>query len=186
MMRALCTAVLVLLASCGALAATATSSCTSAIGWSTTPTNALAGPDSAYAITAITGQPQLQITNCAMGIPAGSTINGIQVRVVGCANGTTGQRTWDINVLGLGTCTLKPQVYTACATNSDLTLGGVADTWSCTGVSQSAVNANTFGASVSTDTSNSQTQQVDLVTITVTYTAGTGGPAAGARRLFRF
>jgi hypothetical protein len=168
-----------------AAAATATSTCTAATGWATTPTNALAGPDAAFAQTAVTGQPQLQITSCAMALPAGSTVNGIQVRVVGCGAGTTGQKAIDVNLLGLGTCTAKLALaQSTCATTTDQTVGGVADLWSCSGVSQSAVNATTFGAGVSTNTSNSASNSIDLVTLTVTYTAGGAGPTARSQRIY--
>jgi hypothetical protein len=183
---------------------TVNSSCTAAAGWATTPTNALAGPDSAYAITAVTGQPSLNITTCAFAIPAGATINGIQIRVVGCGNGTTGQRTMNVNVIGTTSCNTKTIVLNTCPSNLDTTVGTTVDTWGCANLSPSVVNASGFGATINTNTSHAQTEQIDLVTLSVTYTGGTTstttttttiasttttttvGPVARRRRIFRF
>jgi hypothetical protein len=175
---------LLLLASPAFAQVTVNSNCTAAAGWATTPTNALAGPDSAYAITAATGQPSLNVTTCAFTIPSGATINGIQIRVVGCGNGTTGQRTLSVNVTGPSGCVAKTTVQTTCATNSDVTLGSTVDLWSCTSILDTDVNASTFGATVQTNTSHSQTEQVDLITLSVTYTGGTAGGAAAPVRTF--
>jgi hypothetical protein len=177
-----CIALVLLTAQC-AVAATANSSCSAATGWATTPTNVLAD-DANSAQTAVSGQPQLLITSCAMGLPAGSTVQGIQVQVKGCGSGTTGQRRVDVNLLGLGTCTAKLALSQAsCPTMTDQTVGGTADLWSCTSVSDTNVNATTFGASIQTNTSNSSNVQAQWLQLIVTYTA----PAAGGpRRVFQF
>src|SRR5215831_7935742 len=149
-------------------AATATSTCTVGTGWATTPGNAAQGsnqtPDGALASTAVTGQPLLSITTCGLTssvIPAGSTINGVQVRTVGCGSGTTGQRAINVNLLGVGTCTAKTGLSQgACGTMTDQTSGTTSDTWSCTALTLANVNATTFGASVQTNTSNSATNSI--------------------------
>lgn len=171
-----------------AWAATATSTCTVASGWATTPNNALAGPDGSFATTAVTGQPLLSVTSCAMAVPAGGTITGIQVRVVSCGSGTSGQKALLINILGLGACTGKVTTSTpaTCPTTVDQGLNPAAtnDLWGCPSVSLSNVNATTFGASVQTNTSNSATNSVDLISITVTYTPGVAGAAGSPQRFF--
>ncbi len=154
---------------------------TSASGTWTNPTNALTSNNS-YATYTGTGAAVLTLGSYGFNIPAGSTINGIQVTVEGLSSGTNAtNRTIRVGVTKNGTAdvgTTKTQALTT--TENTYTLGTTSDLWGTTWT-VADINAGTFGIRVrDNDTTSSGTFSIDVVNIIVTYTPPVNGTTATA------
>lgn len=154
-------------------------------GW-TSPTSA-ATTDATYAtinIASIGCSSNLTFSAYGFSIPAGATINGITVAVVGHASRTTALDMSNANlcgsgvqltkVAGTGVGTVDNTETTSWAiTDSTFTLGSGASLWGTTWT-PTEINASGFGVLVSIENKNASatTAFVDSVLITVTYTPG--------------
>ena len=146
---------------------------TSASGTWTTPTNALTSNNS-YATYTGTGQAVLTLGSYGFNIPAGSTINGIQVTVEGQSSGSNpSNRTIRVGITKNGTADATASSYkTQALTTSEATysLGTTSDLWGTTWT-VAEINAGSFGVRVrDNDTTSSGTFSIDVVSIAVSYT----------------
>jgi hypothetical protein len=107
-------------------------------------------------------------------VPSNATIVGITVAIDAKKTGTRNNSAI-LNLLNVGTCTSKES--TAWTTSeATYTLGGSADTWSCSNVTVSNVTSAAFGVSVQADSTggagpSAGTYLVDYVAVTIHYTA---------------
>jgi hypothetical protein len=154
-------------------------------GYQTNPTNAYTD-NSSFAVDTDSGNGTS--TNCTGGdkdkhrfynynldVPAGATINGIQVRLDARADNTTGspfmcvQLSWDG-----GTSWTTPQ-STAALTTSEATylLGGTTNTWGRTWSSGNFSNANFRVRVIDVSSNNARDFSLDWVGVNVYYSGGT-------------
>jgi hypothetical protein len=138
----------------------------------TNPSNAFAD-DGVYATEANAGADQYQSYGTyAFGVPAGATIDGIEVKIDG--KETTDNVTLDIGLQDAGgTYRTKSQALTT--SDAVYTLGGAADLWGGTW------NADEFSDSefkmYIKYNASAGTMSLDYVSINVYYTAAASGPA---------
>lgn len=155
--------------------------CTASSGtnW-TNPTNVLAN-DANYAVYNNAGSNPMNVTTCGFSIPTDATVTGVQVRIIGCGTGSTAaRRRIQANLLGAGTCTAKTTLNQALSTHcggsgadTDQTVGATNDTWSCTALTASAVNATAFGVAITDNDGTANELDEQYVEITVTYAPAT-------------
>ncbi|KKR29990.1 MAG: Cytochrome c, partial [Candidatus Woesebacteria bacterium GW2011_GWA1_39_8] len=152
--------------------------------WST-PTNIYTN-NNAYAVVSDVSSilsDQLKATNFGFAIPAGATINGVQVNIYRFADSndpdldSTQDSTVQLVKAGSATGNNKADLATYWPTVETLkSYGGAADLW---GVALTAadVNASNFGVILviqsATDANTPQTSNVDYIEIAVTYTEAT-------------
>jgi hypothetical protein len=153
----------------------------------TSPSNA-ATTNGVYAtqnIPALSVSGQLVFSAYGFGIPAGSTVNGIQVDIVrhansiaslnfGGAEGGTG--VFLTKTVGVQAGTAKNDGTSWGTTDATTTLGSGADLWGTTWTA-AEVNASGFGVVIQVDNDNaslSRTASVDSVLVTVNFTAPPG------------
>ena len=135
------------------------------------PNNALTS-NTVYATFTGTSQQYLVLTVYGFAIPAGSTINGIQVSVKGYSSGTSNNnRTIQVALTKNGTAVVGTAKTQALATTDNtFTLGTTADLWGTTWA-LTDINATTFGVMIrDNDTTSSGTFYIDYVSVIVTYT----------------
>ena len=147
--------------------------------------------DTSYAsvtggLSASTTTHYLRGTNYGFTIPAGATINGIQVTIGRMSTGTTAPFIRD-NVVKLvkgglisaGTNkALTTTDWPSTTTITPVTYGGVTDLWGDSWT-PAEINASNFGVVLSVsnvNTSRSRTPSVDYMQVTVTYTTDTTAP----------
>ena len=154
-----------------------TSTAGSGANW-TNAVNALTS-NTVYATFTGTTQQYLLLTNYGFAIPAGSTINGVQVSVKGMSSGgNPAARTIQVALTTDGSTvagTAKTQQLAA--TDAAYTLGTTADVWGAT-LTQALVNGTSFGVMIrDNDTTSNGTFSIDVATITVTYTLPNNAPS---------
>ena len=116
------------------------------------------------------------------------TVNGVLVEIDEHKTGTRAN-TLDVNLLNAGTCTLKTVTMDTTDDSTYDSLGGAADTWSCTALTAAAVNNSAFGVHITASKSGGaspvdSSYNVDHVRITVTFTpAGTRNRVSVSSRL---
>jgi hypothetical protein len=112
-------------------------------------------------------------------IPVGATINGVLVEFEAICRLCEGGEENDINLTGVGTCTGKayneggsPEPPNSTTYDSVYeSLGGASDAWSCTSLTETNVNATTFGVIATAGTGvDSAEVQYDHIRVTVFYT----------------
>jgi hypothetical protein len=150
-------------------------------GYQTTPANANAD-DGAFAVdtnsgtgtsTSCTnnGKDKHSYYNYGLALPAGATINGIQVRLDAKADSTTGapkicvQLSWD----GGTTWTAAKTTSTLTTAEATYTLGGAADTWGRTWASANFSDANLRVRVINVASNVSRDFSLDWVAVQVTY-----------------
>ncbi len=146
--------------------------------------NATGAPNDTYAVTTLTAaqlSEALILNNAGFAIPAGATINGVQVDVeakrTGGAASLTVHLADGLNPIGAA------KVLAVSTTEGVLTFGGAADVWSAA-LTATLVNTNGFGLSlVAEDGGASSVVSVDSAGITVTYTEASGSRATRTTRL---
>lgn len=153
------------------------------VAW-TNPGNAVSSNNS-YAVASLTaGNPTshyLRVTNFGFTIPSGANIDGVTVEFE-CFENVSFADVIDNSV----------RLYTGSFVGADKasatewptadayrTYGGAADLWSAT-LSDTIVNASTFGVGISAslNTAFNNDVSIDHVRITINYTAAAGGGAA--------
>jgi len=156
----------------------------SGVGW-TGPTN-IATTNAVYAtqsVAALNNSTDLSTSTLGFSIPAGATINGIQVDVVRHASAVTSLDFADTigsglprvsisKVAGTRTGTPKTEGTQWGTTDATTTFGSGADLWGTTWTS-TEINATGFGAVISCENTNgalARTASIDSILITVTYT----------------
>jgi hypothetical protein len=159
--------------------------------WTPSPTNRVNTSNNSYATATASNAISTQLTNylkCTgygFAIPAGSTINGIVVRVERKISNTTSASGKDNDVKLLnaaGTIVGTNHATLTAYTTADVieAHGTAADTWGA-GLTLADINTANFGAVYSgniTKTTNDTTRRisVDHMPITITYTPGTVNP----------
>ena len=123
----------------------------------------------------------LKATAFGFAIPAGATINGIQVGITRKANDSSKFAYADDNIVklvqgGAVVGNSKASAGTKWPTaDGTVTYGTTSDLWGATWT-DSQINASNFGVVLSANT-NSVTASVNFISVTITYTAGgAGGP----------
>ena len=114
-------------------------------GWTNFTTTNLASSDNSYA-TNTSGTPYGYISSFAFGVPAGATINGIEVEVEAGSQGTTPysvQLSWNYSDPTPSWTTAKTDSFTTSADATDY-LGGSSDDWGRTWSDSEFSDAN-FG-----------------------------------------
>jgi len=111
----------------------------------------------------------------ASDIPANSTIDGITVEIDNHKTGTASNRLV-INLLNVGTCTAKNLTQDSTDDATYDVLGGAADTWSCTALTQANIVNSAFGVTVNANKVSgpnpaANSWLVDHVKVTVNFTA---------------
>jgi Tfp pilus assembly protein PilX len=146
-----------------------------ATGW-TSSTNVYTS-NNVYATATINGSSQsanLDVTGFGFSIPAGATINGIDVDIERKASATSSIEDFDVYVLKNGSATgITDHASTTDWTTSDSTrsYGNSSDLWGTTWT-VSDINASNFGVRLKATnlTGTSKTASVDWVQVTVFYT----------------
>jgi hypothetical protein len=150
-------------------------------GYQTTPANANAD-DGAFAVdtnsgsnnnTSCTnnGKDKHSYYNYGFAVPAGATVNGIQVRLDARADSTTGaprmcvQLSWDG---GINWTTAKTSA-TLTTSEATYTLGGAADTWGRSWTSANFADANLRVRVINVASNSSRDFSLDWVAVQVTY-----------------
>lgn len=159
----------------------------SGAGW-TGPGN-VAATDGIYAtasIATVADSTILTSTGFGFSIPAGATINGIQVDIVRHAS-SIGSLAFDDSLVigcigvkmvkagvGAGTNKLNSTVWNI--TDATTTLGNSADLWGTTWT-PADINASNFGVQcqVENQSAGARTASIDSMLITVTFTPAAGG-----------
>jgi len=138
----------------------------------TNPNNAFTN-DALVATSTVTGRQQQYTTFNFAAIPAGSTINGIEVQVIGRSSSNFTTRTFGAELSwNNGTTWTASGFNTGNLTTADATytLGGTANNWGRTWAVGDFTNAN-FRVRVQSNLSGGATLSLNLVQVRVTYTA---------------
>jgi MSHA biogenesis protein MshQ len=164
---------------------TCTSSAIGLLAW-TNPTNARTS-NTTYATATATSATGLQLTdnltcnNYGFAIPAGSTINGVQVNIrrkISSTNSTTGQDSgvYLINSSGAINAGTNRATATAYTTSDVVDVHGTATdlwgaAWTVTDINSTNFGAAYQGSISKTTSSTTRTISVDYIQITIDYTA---------------
>ncbi len=142
----------------------------------TSPLNAV-GAETVVCASQGTAAKQQYYNNFGFGIPSGSTINGITLKIL--ASTSTGSETWDFHLRktetgsdsGLRTATVANN--NACGlTQGTYTMGGSADLWNTTWT-PAQVNAADFGVLISLPTVATATRRINTIVMQIDYTLNT-------------
>ena len=158
------------------------------VAW--TSPGSITADDSSYATCALTSSAQsnyLSGTNFGFSIPAGSTINGIQVSIMRESSSSNSPYVRDtvVSLIKGGTVTGANRAATSTNWPNSMTAAGygtTSDLWGTTWT-PADINASNFGVALSASSSGSgstRTASVDYMQITVTYTADTTAPTVSS------
>jgi hypothetical protein len=119
-----------------------------------------------------TGKDRHQYYNFGFSIPAGATINGIEVRLDAWADSTTGAPSLcaELSWNGGTTWTSVKQTGTLTTAQATYTLGAAGDTWGRAWSAGEFSNANLRLRITSVSTNNNRDHRLDWAAIRVTYT----------------
>lgn len=174
----------------GGTAASTTGSPSGDTHW-TNPSNALVDDSSAATCTgSFAVSYWLHITNFGFSIPAGSTINGITVKVRRKCSSTNDWFTQQCRLVNSGSIlgVTKNVGGSFWPTTAAIeTFGGSSDLWSWTPV-LATINSSTFGIQfyAEDDSTSSETASVEVIWMNIDYTAPGGGAVSSSKSMMMF
>jgi hypothetical protein len=155
----------------------------------TNPGNVVAS-DNAKATATLSGSAlsqNLDATNFGFAIPAGSTIDGVTVRIERMASSSSSIRDYDVRLLKGGSVSGDDKASSSNwpTSDSNATYGDSDDLWGTT-LTSADVNSSSFGVTLKARnvSGSSRTASVDRIEVTVNYTGppyGIGAPSPGVQ-----